>query len=135
MLSPALAVIVRDLGLEANIVARHGFDIVLDKSIPVAGDQSGLDYEILLTAKPTHVLLEWGQREIPRRLGELMVERGVMSPTDVFARYESIRQRVQNASEAAAQTKKLQSAEEIVSNLLAPSPSLKGSAPASEVGP
>lgn len=76
VLSPALAVIVRDLGLEADIVARHGFDIVLDKSIPVAGDQSGLDYEALLLAKPTHVLIQWGQREFPRRLGDLADERG-----------------------------------------------------------
>jgi len=75
VLSPALAVIVRDLGLEAHIVARHGFDIVLDKSIPVAGDQSGLDYEALLGARPTHVLLQWGQRPVPARLIKLASER------------------------------------------------------------
>ena len=74
--SPALGVIVRDLGLESSIVARHGFDIVLDPSVPVVGDQAGLDYEELIASRPTHVLLEWGRRELPPKLGRLADERG-----------------------------------------------------------
>ncbi|MCC6677893.1 MAG: ABC transporter substrate-binding protein [Phycisphaerales bacterium] len=71
VLSPALAIILRDLHADAPIVGRHAWDMVLDKSIPACGDQAGIDYEALLTARPTHILLEWGQRELPQRLTSL----------------------------------------------------------------
>jgi ABC-type Fe3+-hydroxamate transport system substrate-binding protein len=70
-LSPAIATTLRDLGLGAEIVGRHAYDQATDPSIPVCGDQTGIDYETLLNAEPTHVLLEWGQRELPERLSEL----------------------------------------------------------------
>ncbi len=74
-LSPALAVTLRDLGLTTEgggrIVGRHSFDIALDPSIPVCGDQSGIDYEALIRVRPTDVLTEWGTREIPDRLKSL----------------------------------------------------------------
>ena len=75
-LSPALAVALRDLGLADRVVGRHGFDLVLDNDIPVCGDQGGIDYEALLRARPTHVLLQWGERELPQRLRELAEARG-----------------------------------------------------------
>ncbi|MCB9845793.1 MAG: hypothetical protein H6811_07415 [Phycisphaeraceae bacterium] len=71
MLSPALAIMLRDAGLQKLVVGRHGFDLVLPASLPVCGDQSGLDYEAIVRCRPTHVLIEWGQRELPRRLDEL----------------------------------------------------------------
>lgn len=71
VLSPALAVILSDLGVAPSIVARHGYDMVLDKSIPSCGDQSGVDYESLLSVRPTHVFIEWGSRPLPDRLVEL----------------------------------------------------------------
>jgi ABC-type Fe3+-hydroxamate transport system substrate-binding protein len=70
-LSPAIAVALRDIGLADLIVGRHGFDAWTDQSIPVCGDQSGIDYEALLAAKPTHVLVQWGQRDLPTRLADL----------------------------------------------------------------
>ena len=76
VLSPALAVTMVDLGLEPRIVGRHGWDYVLDPSIPICGDQSGIDYESLVGVEPTHVVLEWGRRELPRRLVSLGDERG-----------------------------------------------------------
>lgn len=76
VLSPALAVILRDLGLESSIVARHGFDMTLPRELPVVGDQAGIDYEALLRVSPTHVLLEWGARGLPPRLVSLAQERG-----------------------------------------------------------
>jgi ABC-type hemin transport system substrate-binding protein len=69
-LSPASAVIARDLGLQSSIVGRHAFDLVLDPSVPVCGDQNGIDYEALIRVRPTHVFLEWGSREPPVRLRE-----------------------------------------------------------------
>lgn len=75
-LSPALAVTARDLGLEDRIVGRHAYDLVLDPSLPSCGDQAGIDYEALLRASPTHVLIQWGSRELPARLGALAGERG-----------------------------------------------------------
>ena len=75
-IGPGIGVILRDLGLEQYIVGRHGFDMVLDPSIPVCGDLMGIDYEALLAAKPTHVYLEWGQPEAPERLSALAESKG-----------------------------------------------------------
>lgn len=67
-LSPALAITLVDLGLEEHIVGRHAWDYVLDKAIPVCGDQSGIDFEVLVSTRPTHVLTEWGSQSMPERL-------------------------------------------------------------------
>lgn len=75
-LSPAIAVTLADLGLADRIVARHAYDKFSDQSLPVVGDQSGLDYEALLRVDPTHVLLEWGSRDPPPRLMALASSRG-----------------------------------------------------------
>ena len=75
-LSPALTRIARDLGAADRLVGRHAFDAWADPALPVCGDQSGLDYEALLAARPTHVLTQWGQRDLPARLAELARERG-----------------------------------------------------------
>ncbi len=74
-LSPAIAVILRDLDCADRIVGRHAFDMMLDKSLPVVGDQTGVDYESLARTNPTHILLDWGSRELPPRLLELAAER------------------------------------------------------------
>ncbi len=76
VISPALAAILVDLGLESNIVGRHGWDQVLDPALPICGDQSGLDYEALLRAQPTHVFTEWGSRELPAKLTNLAASEG-----------------------------------------------------------
>jgi ABC-type hemin transport system substrate-binding protein len=71
VLSPALAVIVRDLGYADLVVARHAYDDVLPSALPAVGDQAGIDYEALLRVEPTHVLVQWGARELPERLLQL----------------------------------------------------------------
>lgn len=76
VLSPALAVIVRDLGLEPRMIARHGYDVWSSSELPVVGDQAGVDYEALIEAAPTHVLTEWGTRPLPPRLESLAKDRG-----------------------------------------------------------
>lgn len=73
VLSPALAVIVRDLGYADRVVARHAYDDVLPHDLPAVGDQAGIDYEALLRVNPTHVLLQWGARDVPERLTQLSV--------------------------------------------------------------
>lgn len=73
-LSPALAVTLRDLGLGDRIVGRHRFDMVLDDSLPICGDQSGIDYEALLRVNPTHVLIQ--QARVPPRLATLARSNG-----------------------------------------------------------
>ncbi len=97
VLSPALGVICKDLGLDERIVGRHAFDIVLDKSLPVCGDQQGIDYEALLAARPTDILLEWGSRPIPERLIALAREQqwavrnfSMLSIADVIATTDDI---------------------------------------------
>lgn len=76
VLSPALGVILTEYGLADCVVGRHGWDTALDQDIPVCGDQNALNYESLIRAEPTHVLLEWGERELPERLTSLAERRG-----------------------------------------------------------
>jgi len=75
-LSPAVAIIVQRLGHEGLIVGRHAYDLTLPKLIPVAGDQAGIDYESLIALQPTHVLTQWGSRELPERLRTLARDKG-----------------------------------------------------------
>ncbi len=75
-LSPAIAIILKDLGVEGRIVGRHGYDMVLDPDVPICGDQAGIDYEQLLTVRPTHVLTQWGARPPPERLVRLAERHG-----------------------------------------------------------
>lgn len=73
-LSPALAIIIRDLGFESQIVGRHAYDLVLDPSIPSCGELGTIDYEALLKTNPTHIFIQWGAQELPPRLLELAKE-------------------------------------------------------------
>ncbi len=75
VLSPAAAIIVRDLGFEKNVVARHAYDAVLAKELPSAGDQAGINYEMLLRVDPTLVITQWGARTLPEKLMTLATER------------------------------------------------------------
>jgi ABC-type hemin transport system substrate-binding protein len=70
-LSPAVAVILRDLGYENAIVGRHAFDRMLHPSLPVCGDQAGIDYEAVVSVTPTHIFTQWGSRDLPSRLVQL----------------------------------------------------------------
>ncbi len=74
-MSPAISIMLDDLGLSSLIVGRHGSDTSLDSSIPVIGDQSGIDYESLARLKPTHVLLQQSVEGAPKLLDELAAER------------------------------------------------------------
>lgn len=74
-LSPAVAIILRDLGYQKQIVGRHASDLILDESVTVCGDQNQIDYEALIAAKPTHVFTQWGTRELPERLTRLAADR------------------------------------------------------------
>jgi ABC-type Fe3+-hydroxamate transport system substrate-binding protein len=76
VLSPAAAASMVDLGLQGVIVGRHGFDLALDPALPVCGDQAGIDYEALLGLRPTHVVIQWGARELPPRLTNLAARHG-----------------------------------------------------------
>lgn len=75
-LSPALAIILRDLGYADLIVGRDAHDMVLDRSLPVCGDQAGLDYEAILQARPTHILMQAGASPVPPRLERMASEHG-----------------------------------------------------------
>lgn len=74
-LAPAITLMLRDMRAGDLVVARHGWDRVRT-DLPVAGDQSGIDYEALVAAHPTHVLLQWGERSLPERLHALAREHG-----------------------------------------------------------
>jgi ABC-type hemin transport system substrate-binding protein len=75
-LSPAASVILKDLSYESLVVGRHAYELTLPQSLPVCGDQSGIAYETLLSVKPTHVIMEWGSREVPAKFTEMAVANG-----------------------------------------------------------
>lgn len=76
VLSPAIGVMCRDLGLEDHVVGRHDYDLALSDSIPKVGNQMSIDYERLLEVEPTHVITQWGTRALPPKLLELSQQRG-----------------------------------------------------------
>jgi ABC-type hemin transport system substrate-binding protein len=73
-LSPAVSVILRDLGHAPRVVGRHAYELALDRTLPACGDQAGIDYEALLRVRPTHVFTQWGARELPERLRTLAAQ-------------------------------------------------------------
>lgn len=75
-LSPAIGIILRDLGRVSSVVGRHGYDSFLPSQIPTCGDQAGIDFERLLTVSPSHILTQWGTRELPERLRTLSTQKG-----------------------------------------------------------
>jgi hypothetical protein len=50
VLSPAVAVMLRDLGLADRVVGKHDYDLVLPDTVPAVGHQEALDYEAILAA-------------------------------------------------------------------------------------
>lgn len=74
-LSPAISIILNDLGLGDRIIGRHAFDESVDASLPVVGDQSGVDYEVLARLQPTHVLMQDGAGELPSMLVQVARDR------------------------------------------------------------
>jgi len=76
VLSPAAAIILRDLGHEPRMVGRHAHDLVLDRGLPICGDQMVIDLEAIIDAAPTVVITQWGVREVPPPLAALARERG-----------------------------------------------------------
>lgn len=75
-LSPAIASTLRFIGSGSIIVGRHGFDEWSDQSIPPCGDEGGIDYETLIKARPTDVLLQSGAKPPPERLMSLAKANG-----------------------------------------------------------
>ena len=97
-LSPAVGVTLIDLGLERLVVGRHAWDVALDPSLPACGDVTGMDAETLLSVRPTHLIMEWGQRPLTepvagfaRRGGWTVVD---VSPLLTLAHVEGMTQTV-----------------------------------------
>jgi ABC-type Fe3+-hydroxamate transport system substrate-binding protein len=76
VLSPALGVILRDLGLEDAIVGRHAWDMALGDSIPVVGTHDDPDLESILRLEPTHIIVQDMEAKVPESLRRLAAERG-----------------------------------------------------------
>ena len=76
-LSPALGLMLQDLGIEDRVVGAHDWDHALGRSIPRVGSLDGIDYEALLLANPTHVLIELSaDAALPARLASLSRQHG-----------------------------------------------------------
>lgn len=74
--SPAIGVMLRDLGFEDQIVGRHSFDTALSESIPVVGSHIEIDDEMLIEVEPTILIFQRGSVEIPERITALAEQRG-----------------------------------------------------------
>jgi ABC-type Fe3+-hydroxamate transport system substrate-binding protein len=81
-ISPAATNILIDLERDHLIVGRHNYDSALDASVPAVGDQSGIDYEKLLSLTPTHVIVQTESQDVPGRLNDLATISG-FSITDI----------------------------------------------------
>lgn len=57
-LSPGIAVMLRDLGYEDQIVAKHDYDMILSDRVPPAGSELGFDLEVLIESNPTHLFFQ-----------------------------------------------------------------------------
>jgi len=75
-LSPAIGVMLRDLGFEDSIVGRHSYDMALSKTIPAVGSHIDIDYELLISLEPTAIYIERTSVAIPGKLMELADEFG-----------------------------------------------------------
>jgi hypothetical protein len=58
VLSPGMSAMIRDLGHEDLIVAKHDYDMVLSDRVPAAGSELGFDLETLINSNPTHVFFQ-----------------------------------------------------------------------------
>lgn len=76
VLSPGIAVMLRDLGYEDQIVAKHDYDIVLSDRVPAAGSELGFDLEVLIEADPTHVFFQKTSTPRSPAMLELAADRG-----------------------------------------------------------
>ncbi len=76
--SPAIGVMLRDLGFEDDIVGRHSFDTALSESIPVIGTHIEIDDEMLINADPSVLIFEDNSVGIPQRIVDLAEQRGWM---------------------------------------------------------
>ncbi len=74
-MSPAITRVVVDLGLGDRVVGVHRFDPLADR-YPVMGDNKEINYEKLLVADPTVVLLQVAADSVPRKLRHKADEHG-----------------------------------------------------------
>lgn len=75
-LSPALGVIVRDLGQADLIVGRHTWDMALDPAIPTVGTHDDPDLETLLRLNPTHIIVQEMETRVPQSLRRMAEREG-----------------------------------------------------------
>jgi len=75
-LSPGIAVMLRDLGYEDQIVAKHEYDMVLSDQVSAAGSEIGFDLEVLIQTNPTHLFFQKTTADRSPRLLALAKERG-----------------------------------------------------------
>ena len=108
-LAPAIASNLRAAGLADFIVARHAFDAWSPGTLPIVGDQEGIDFEKLITVRPTHVFLQWGARPLPERLEALarehawtLVNYPLLTLEDTMDAADDMASRVREAARAAA---------------------------------
>lgn len=75
-ITPALTHMVVDLGHGDEIVGVAMKDNAAPAGLPIVGNFEQIDYEKLLGLRPTHVLMQAGERYVPQRLRDLAARHG-----------------------------------------------------------
>jgi ABC-type Fe3+-hydroxamate transport system substrate-binding protein len=76
VMSPAIAVILRDIGMEDSIVGKHAWDMVLSDSVAIVGSEEGIDYESMIRAAPSQIFFQRSSAGVPAKLEQLADEQG-----------------------------------------------------------
>lgn len=76
VLSPALADTLHALGHADLIVGRQQYDRFTDAAVPVVGDLTGINYESMIRANPTHIVAQKTEAGLPARLMRMAEDRG-----------------------------------------------------------
>lgn len=75
-LSPAITRTLVDFHLESHLVGRSSYCFSVDKAIPVVGDLSNINYELLTKVNPTHILVQPAESGVTEPLVEAAKKNG-----------------------------------------------------------
>jgi len=111
VLSPALGATLSQMGFSRLVVGRHAYYRALDRSIPVVGDETGVDAEALVRVRPTHVVIERASWERSAGLAAMCDRHGweavvleVDSLDDIAASARRLREMIDPEDEASRYT-------------------------------
>lgn len=115
VLAPALGVILRDLGLEDEIVGKHAWDMALDSGVPAVGTHDDPDLESIVRLNPTHVIVQDMESRGPESLRRAAERHGwllwgypLLTLDDIAAAADDLNTRLNDTPDAAPPSERLE---------------------------